>query len=59
METEPLGRGGGLKYAATHLPHSDEPWYATNGDIWTHFSLREMAAFHGERDAVATLTPAC
>ena len=36
-------------------PRPDEPWYATNGDIWTRFSLREMAAFHAERDAVATL----
>lgn len=55
VEKEPLGRGGGLKFAAAHLPHPDEPWYATNGDIWTRFSLRDMAAFHAERDAVATL----
>ncbi|MCX4233538.1 NDP-sugar synthase [Streptomyces sp. NPDC020707] len=55
VEPEPLGRGGGLKYAAKHLPHPDRPWYATNGDIWTRFSLREMADFHTERDAVATL----
>jgi hypothetical protein len=55
VETEPLGRGGGLKYAAAHLPHPDKPWYATNGDIWTRFSLRDMADFHTERDAVATL----
>ncbi|GAA3096406.1 hypothetical protein GCM10020254_47040 [Streptomyces goshikiensis] len=55
VEEEPLGRGGGLKYAARHLPHPDRPWYATNGDIWTRFSLREMAAFHAERGAVATL----
>ncbi|WP_405585459.1 NDP-sugar synthase [Streptomyces sp. NBC_01190] len=55
VESEPLGRGGGLKYAAKSLPRADEPWYATNGDIWTRFSLREMAAFHEERDATATL----
>ncbi|MFK0257345.1 NDP-sugar synthase [Streptomyces sp. NPDC090445] len=55
VEEEPLGRGGGLKYAARHLPHPDRPWYATNGDIWTRFSLREMAAFHAERAATATL----
>ncbi|MFM9699270.1 nucleotidyltransferase family protein [Streptomyces europaeiscabiei] len=55
VETEPLGRGGGLKYAASHLPHPDRPWYATNGDIWTRFSLRDMADFHAERDALATL----
>lgn len=55
VEKEPLGRGGGLKFAAQHLPHPDQPWYATNGDIWTRFSLRDMADFHTERDAVATL----
>ncbi|MFS4091331.1 nucleotidyltransferase family protein [Streptomyces sp. AF1A] len=55
VETEPLGRGGGLKYAAAHLPRPDSAWYATNGDIWTRFSLRDMADFHTERDAVATL----
>lgn len=55
VENEPLGRGGGLKYAARHLPHPDRSWYATNGDVWTRFSLREMAAFHAERGATATL----
>ncbi|AQY20389.1 nucleotidyltransferase family protein [Streptomyces chattanoogensis] len=55
VETEPLGRGGGLKHAAASLPRPEEPWYATNGDIWTRFPLREMAAFHHERDADATL----
>ncbi len=55
VETEPLGRGGGLRYAAGHLPHPDRPWYATNGDIWTRFSLRDMADFHTGRDALATL----
>ncbi|MFG2194649.1 NDP-sugar synthase [Streptomyces sp. NPDC048639] len=55
VEEEPLGRGGGLKHAAASLPEPDRPWYAMNGDIWTRFSLREMAAFHEERDALATL----
>ncbi|GAA2622963.1 nucleotidyltransferase family protein [Streptomyces axinellae] len=55
IEREPLGRGGGLKFAARALPRPDEPWFATNGDIWTRFSLREMAGFHSERDATATL----
>ncbi len=55
VEPEPLGRGGGLRYAAASLPRHDEPWFATNGDIWTRFSLREMVAFHHEREAVATL----
>ncbi|MFI1314433.1 NDP-sugar synthase [Streptomyces albidoflavus] len=55
VEEEPLGRGGALKYAATRLPDPGAPWYATNGDIWTRFPLGEMAAFHTERDALATL----
>ncbi|GAA3229203.1 hypothetical protein GCM10020256_42030 [Streptomyces thermocoprophilus] len=55
VESEPLGRGGGLRYAAARLPYPDRPWYATNGDIWTRFSLRDMADFHTERDAIATL----
>ncbi|MFI5766036.1 NDP-sugar synthase [Streptomyces sp. NPDC051563] len=55
VENEPLGRGGGLKYAARRLPHPERSWYATNGDVWTRFSLREMAAFHSERGATATL----
>src|SRR6188474_1595040 len=37
VEREPLGRGGGLRYAAASLPRPQEPWYATNGDIWTRF----------------------
>lgn len=55
VEKEPLGRGGGLRFAAASLPRQEEPWYATNGDVWTRFSLREMAAFHQERGAEATL----
>ncbi|MCB5178877.1 nucleotidyltransferase family protein [Streptomyces antimicrobicus] len=55
VEEEPLGRGGGLKFAAARLPFPEQPWYATNGDVWTRFSLREMAAFHEERGALATL----
>ena len=55
VETEPLGRGGGLRYAGKHLPSTSEPWYALNGDIWTGFSLTDMAAYHFERQAVATL----
>lgn len=55
VESEPLGRGGALKFAAKALPRADEPWYATNGDIWTRFSLRAMADFHRERNATATL----
>jgi NDP-sugar pyrophosphorylase family protein len=55
VEDEPLGRGGGLRYAGKHLPNPGERWYALNGDIWTRFSLRAMADYHDERQAVATI----
>jgi NDP-sugar pyrophosphorylase family protein len=55
VEDEPLGRGGGLKYAGKHLPSPGDPWYALNGDIWTRFDLHAMAAYHVERNAVATI----
>lgn len=55
VEETPLGRGGGLRYAAKALPRPEEDWYALNSDIWTRFSLREMTALHRETGALATL----
>jgi NDP-sugar pyrophosphorylase family protein len=55
VEDKPLGRGGGLKYAAAHLPFPSERWAGLNGDILTRFSLRDLARAHVERDALATL----
>ena len=55
VEAEPLGRGGGLKFAAKSLPRPAEHWYALNSDIWTRFSLRTMAALHAETGALGTL----
>jgi NDP-sugar pyrophosphorylase family protein len=55
VEREPLGRGGGLRYAATALPRPEQDWYALNSDIWTRFSLREMTALHRQTGALATL----
>ena len=55
VEDEPLGRGGGLKYAGKHLPSPADSWYALNGDIWTRFDLNAMSAYHHERNAVATI----
>jgi len=54
-EQEPLGRGGGLKFAARALPRPEEPWYALNADIWTRFSLRAMAELHARSGALGTL----
>ena len=55
VEEVPLGRGGGLKFAAKSLPRKDEDWYALNSDIWTRFPLRAMTAMHRETGALATL----
>lgn len=55
VEDEPLGRGGGLKFAARHLPFPGERWAGLNGDILTRFSLRDLARAHVERGATATL----
>jgi NDP-sugar pyrophosphorylase family protein len=55
VEDEPLGRGGGLKHAARHLPYPDERWVGLNGDILTRFSLRDLARTHTERSAPATV----
>jgi NDP-sugar pyrophosphorylase family protein len=55
VEGEPLGRGGGLKYAGKHLPNPEGAWFALNGDIWTRFDLTAMAARHAGLDAVATI----
>ncbi|MBV8542852.1 MAG: nucleotidyltransferase family protein [Pseudonocardiales bacterium] len=55
VEERPLGRGGGLKYAGRHLPAPDEAWYGLNGDIWTRFDLGAMAAYHAQREVVATI----
>lgn len=55
VEQEPLGRGGGLKFAAGNLPFPDEPWFALNGDVVATFSLRSMAEWHRSRAAAATV----
>lgn len=55
VEAEPLGRGGGLRFSGRHLSDPEGLWYALNGDVWTHFCLRDMAAHHLSQDAVATL----
>ena len=55
IETEPLGRGGGLKFAAGHLTRQSETFVALNGDIICRFSLRDMVAFHRRLAASATI----
>ncbi|WP_438363849.1 sugar phosphate nucleotidyltransferase [Streptomyces hyaluromycini] len=43
------------KAGAPPRPRVPGTRYALNGDVWARFSLREMARFHQERAAVATL----
>ena len=57
-EVEPLGRGGGLRLAASARRESG-PVYALNGDELIDVDLRRMLAHHAQRGAAATnaLTP--
>ncbi|MEX0675262.1 MAG: nucleotidyltransferase family protein [Gaiellaceae bacterium] len=57
-EPEPLGRGGGLRFAAS-ARREEGPVFALNGDELLDIDLRGMLARHLERGAAATiaLTP--
>jgi NDP-sugar pyrophosphorylase family protein len=56
-EPEPLGRGGGLRFAAGRR-ESDGPIYALNGDELFDLDLRELFAAHRRRGGAATITVA-
>ena len=56
-EREPLGRGGGLRLAAT-ARESDGPLYALNGDELFDLDLGELFEAHRDRGGVATITVA-
>ncbi|MEU4211196.1 nucleotidyltransferase family protein [Streptomyces sp. NPDC026206] len=55
IEDEPLGRGGGLKYAAQQLPDLDAPFFVLNGDVISTFSLAHLAEYHERHDAAVTV----
>ncbi|WP_435175141.1 nucleotidyltransferase family protein [Actinacidiphila sp. bgisy145] len=55
IEAEPLGRGGGLKFAARHLPEPDSPFYVLNGDVISSFSLTAFADYHEENHGAVTV----
>ena len=55
VEPEPLGRGGGLKFAAAHLPNPEETFFALNGDVMAEFPLAEMLEHHRSEEALATV----
>lgn len=54
-ESEPLGRGGGLKFAAGHLPDPGSLCFAMNGDVLSDFSLSDLVEHHRNHDALATV----
>jgi NDP-sugar pyrophosphorylase family protein len=56
-EAEPLGRGGGLRFAAQHREESG-PLYALNGDELTDVDLRALLELHEEQDGAATIVVA-
>jgi NDP-sugar pyrophosphorylase family protein len=53
-ETEPLGRGGGLRLAAQHREESG-PLFAFNGDELQNVDLRAFLAAHGEHGGAAPI----
>ncbi|MFI1092306.1 NDP-sugar synthase [Streptomyces sp. NPDC020917] len=55
IEAEPLGRGGGLKFAARDLADPDAPFFVLNGDVITGFSLRDFADYHRLNRGAVTL----
>jgi NDP-sugar pyrophosphorylase family protein len=59
VEREPLGRGGGLRAALSHVPAGEEVIVATNGDVITNFTLAPLLQAHRAGRALATvvLTP--
>lgn len=54
-EDVPLGRGGGLRFAAKHLPDPTSRWMALNGDVVCDFAVQEMESQHIQNAAIATV----
>jgi NDP-sugar pyrophosphorylase family protein len=54
-EPEPLGRGGGIRYAAA-ARHETGDVYALNGDELVDVDLEQLLRLHSTRGAAATIT---
>jgi NDP-sugar pyrophosphorylase family protein len=54
-ESEPLGRGGGIRYAAA-ARREQRDLFALNGDELVDVDLSELLALHRARGAAATIT---
>lgn len=59
VEREPLGRGGALRLALSHVPSEEEVVVATNGDVLTNLRLAPVLEAHRAKRMLATivLTP--
>ena len=55
VEETPLGRGGGLKFAARNLAFPDQRWMAVNGDVLCDFPLSELEDQHERLGVTATI----
>ncbi|MEV7283418.1 nucleotidyltransferase family protein [Streptomyces sp. NPDC093252] len=55
IEDEPLGRGGGLKFAAHRLPNPKSPFFVLNGDVISTFSLVDFSAYHEKHSGAVTV----
>lgn len=55
VEEEPLGRGGGLRFAAGGLRDANRAFYALNGDVLSWFPLDEFSAFHAKQGGTVTV----
>jgi len=53
VEQQPLGRGGGFRYALGTIETSD-PVVGTNGDVITNLDLGELVGLHRENGVMAT-----
>ncbi len=53
-EDKPLGTGGAIRNAADQFP--GEAVCVFNGDVMTDFDLSAIFRFHGEKQAIATIT---
>lgn len=54
-EPEPLGRGGGLKFAGSRLPDPGGRWLAMNGDVISDLDVGKLEAHHEGAGATATI----
>jgi NDP-sugar pyrophosphorylase family protein len=55
-EPEPLGRGGGLRFAASTARRTEGDFYALNGDELLALDLAALLARHRDSGAAATIT---